>query len=560
MNKKLLLTLVVALIAGSAFAQFDPCKAEVHGNFQLDMQTYSEDTEIGITDETINGQTTGLNGFGNITYRYGNFSAGLRYEAYLPPLNGFDNDWEGQGIANRYIKYTNDLIEITVGNFYDQFGNGLVFRSYEEWTLGFDNSLDGVLVKLKPTAGVTLKGIYGTQRHYWEDYEDQNRGIVRGVDAEFSLNEIFSSMNKSKTRVILGGSFVSKYEKEDPFSDYVLPENVGAYAARMNLRHGKWSLQSEYAYKINDPNEQNGFIYKNGEAFWLSANYTQRGLGIIASAKRIDNFAFNSQRVSSAGTAPSINFLPPLTYQHTYTLAAMYPYNTKSNGEMGVSGEVYYNFKRKSPLGGKYGTKLSMNYSLMHGLDKEPAEGETTINEAGTDGYQSSFTEFGDVKYYSDFSFKVEKKVNKDFKFIAGYTWLDYNIEAIEDDIEDGDHFIEAHVGILDMTYKVDPKKALRLELQYLSSQQDSGSWALAMLEYSVAPKWFFTVQDQYNFNNPESDNTYHYYTLGVAYAQEATRVSVSYGRQREGILCVGGVCRAVPASSGFSVTITSSF
>jgi len=32
------------------------------------------------------------------------------------------------------------------------------------------------------------------------------------------------------------------------------------------------------------------------------------------------------------------------------------------------------------------------------------------------------------------------------------------------------------------------------------------------------------------------------------------------YGKQREGIFCVGGVCRNVPASNGVTLTITSSF
>ncbi|HKK09932.1 MAG TPA: DUF6029 family protein [Bacteroidales bacterium] len=545
---------------GWAQAQFDPSKAQVHGNFQIDAQTYQVDNEIGLTETDINGKKSGLNGFGNITYRYGDFSAGLRYESYLPPLNGFDQQYEGQGIANRYLKYSGDQFEITVGNFYDQFGNGLVFRSYEEWTLGYDNSMDGVHVKLRPADGITLKGIYGTQRHYWNDYEDGNRGIVKGVDLDVNLNYLFQALKTSKTRIQLGGSFVSKYEKDNPFSDYKLPENVGSYAARASLRRGKWSLQAEYAYKINDPNSLNNFIFKDGEALWLSATYTQRGLGVILSAKRIDNFAFTSMRNPSEGRAPDINFLPPLAYQHTYTLPAMYPYNTQPNGEMGVSGEVFYNIERKTALGGKYGTKLSAYYSLIHGLDKSPVEGQTEVNIPGTDGYESDFFKFGDIKFYRDLSFKMEKKVDKDFKFIAGYTWLDYNMEVIEEEIEQGEHFYESHTGFLDMTYKIDPKKALRLELQYMSTQQDSGNWALAMVEYSVAPKWFFTVQDQYNFNNPESDNTYHYYTFGVAYAREATRISVSYGRQREGILCVGGVCRQVPASSGFNLTITSSF
>ena len=34
-------------------------------------------------------------------------------------------------------------IDVTIGNFYDQFGSGLVFRSYEERNLGIDNAMDG---------------------------------------------------------------------------------------------------------------------------------------------------------------------------------------------------------------------------------------------------------------------------------------------------------------------------------------------------------------------------------------------------------------------------------
>jgi hypothetical protein len=112
----------------------------------------------------------------------------------------------------------------------------------------------------------------------------------------------------------------------------------------------------------------------------------------------------------------------------------------------------------------------------------------------------------------------------------------------------------------LDLTYKLDRKKSLRTELQYLATRQDSGNWVAALIEYSMAPKWFFAVQDQYNFKNPETDNTYHYYMMSVAYVHKSSRLAVSYGRQREGVLCVGGVCRQVPAASGFNITLTSNF
>ena len=542
------------------FGQFNPDQAQVQGNFQIDLQTYQEDDKIGITSGDIDGKKTALNGYGKIIYRNGDFSAGLRYEAYLPPIEGYNQAYEGHGIAHKYLKYNGDDYEITVGNYYDQFGNGLIFRSYEEWSLGYDNAMNGIHVKLKPLDGVTLKGIYGTQRHYWQKYEDGNRGLVRGVDADINLNYLFGGLESAKTRITIGGSFVSKYEKDNPFSDYKLPENVGAYAARLNLRYGTWFFQGEYAHKINDPHNVNNFIFKEGNALWLSATYTQRGFGAIASFKRIDNFSFTTMRNPSVGDPPRINYLPALSHQHVYTLPAMYPYATQPNGEIGYSGEVFYRFERGSNFGGKYGTKLSANYSRIYGLDKKPAAGDTVINAPGTDGYQAEFLQFGQIKYFEDISLKVDKKVSKTVKFTAGYSHIDYNVAVVEESIEQVEHLYKADVGFIDLTYNLNREEALRTELQYLATRQDSGNWALAMVEYSIAPKWFFSVQDQYNFNNPQSDNTYHYYTFAAAYVHESTRFSVSYGRQREGILCVGGVCRQVPASSGFRFTISSTF
>ena len=59
---------------------------------------------------------------------------------------------------------------------------------------------------------------------------------------------------------------------------------------------GKINVNSEYAYKYNDPSADNGFIYKSGSAFFLQTSYSQKGLGIVLAAKRNDNFSFRSDR------------------------------------------------------------------------------------------------------------------------------------------------------------------------------------------------------------------------------------------------------------------------
>jgi hypothetical protein len=101
---------------------------------------------------------------------------------------------------------------------------------------------------------------------------------------------------------------------------------------------------------------------------------------------------------------------------------------------------------------------------------------------------------------------------------------------------------------------------SLRGEVQGLWTKQDKGNWVAGLLEFTISPKWFFSIQDQWNYGNDDPNQRLHYYLLSAGFTHNTSRIAVSYGRQREGILCVGGVCRYVPAASGITLTITSSF
>ncbi len=320
---------------------------DVHGSFQLDAQTYKADSVIGAPDVE---EKLLMNGFMNVIYTNGPFSAGIRYEGYLNPILGFDPRYEGQGIPYRYVTFKKDKFDLTAGNFYEQFGNGLILRSYEEWNLGYDNSIDGFRVKLDLIKGLTLKGVIGKQRFFWE----KGPGVVRGADAEMNMNELVSKWSGKKTHLIMGGSFVSKFQKDEQIvidgTDMLkLPLNVAAGAGRINLSRGGFNLSGEYAFKINDPSAINNYIYKNGQAIWLSATYSQKGLGITFSTKYIDNMSFKSKRTETSN-ALDINFLPPLTDQYAYSLAAVYPYATQPNGEVGWLGQVAYTIPKKTRL------------------------------------------------------------------------------------------------------------------------------------------------------------------------------------------------------------------
>jgi hypothetical protein len=509
---------------------------------------YMKDSLIGAPDVP---EKLLMNGFTNIVYTNGPFSAGLRYENYMNALLGFDTRYKGNGITYRFASFTKDNFDITVGNFYEQFGNGLIFRSYEERNLGFDNAMDGVRVKYTPVKGLTIKGIYGYQRYFF----DKGQGILRGGDLELSINDLFKSLSTAKNRVTIGGSVISKFEKDkDPV--YKLPQNVAAFAGRLNWSSGGFNLGAEYAYKINDPSAGNNRIYKPGEALLVQASYSRKGLGFFLAAKRIDNMNFRSER-DAVGNALIINFLPPLTKQHIYSLPSMYPYATQPNGEIGLQGQVIYTIKKKSRLGGKYGTTITANYSRANSIVKDQVDAETPVDSSGTLGYKSPFFQFGKELYFEDFNIEISHKFTKKFKAALTYAYLTYNIDVIEGH---ADGMMYGSAGVLDMTFTINEKHSIRTELQYLYTKEDDGSWAMGLVEYTIAPKWFVAVMDSWNHGNPVEEKRIHYYNVAMGFTQGSSRIALSYGKQREGILCVGGVCRQVPAANGITLSLTSSF
>ncbi|MFM7017116.1 MAG: DUF6029 family protein [Bacteroidota bacterium] len=546
MNKKLRIVGVGLLLVLFSFnhlnAQQSPTMSNLSGNFEVNSQYYRPDSAILAPDVP---EKLLSNGFFNLNYESGNFKAGLRYESYLNALQGFDPNYRGSGITYRFAQFTKDEITITAGNFYDQFGNGLIFRSYEERALGVDNAMDGLHIKYNPYKGVILKGFVAEQRNFFS----KGPGIVRGFDGDLQLNELFDSWADKKLRLGMGGSFVSKYQK-DNVPTRILPENVGAYAFRTNIGYGNWLINAEYANKINDPSIVNNFIYKNGEALLVNINYAKKGFGAQISGKRVDNMNYRSDR-GATGNSLFINYLPAINKQLTYRLSTLYPFATQPNGEMGAAGEIYIYCKPGSALGGEHGTKFSLSASAVNDIKRGPVSNDTL-------GYTSDFFAIGNNRYYQDATFEMNKKISKNDKLILTYIYQIYDKNVIEGKI--GEKEVTAHIGVIDYLHKFDSKHSLRTELQHLATAEDKKNWAMLLLEYSVSPKWIITAFDEWNYGNPDPEHRFHYYNGSLVYTKGPTRIGLGYARQRAGLLCVGGVCRYVPASNGFNVTVTSRF
>ncbi len=525
----------------------------VTGNIQLDGQISREDSVIGAANVP---EKLLMNARADILYTNGNFSAGLRFEAYQNPMLGFNSKYKGQGIANYFAAYNGEKLSVTLGNFYEQFGTGMILRAYEDRYLGIDNSLLGRNVALRPIEGVTIKALAGKQRYYW----DYGEGIVRGIDGEVNLNSVIKSWADSKFRATLGAGFVSKYEPDQTIS-YTgnaayrlnLPLNVGAGAVRADLSYGNWSLQAEYAHKGQDPSVMNNYIYREGEALMLNATFSQKGFSANVQAKRVDNMSFKSVRTES-GEMLYINYIPAITKQHTYAFLSMYPYATQTTGEMGLQGDVMYKIAKETFLGGKYGTDIHLNGSIITGIDTNQ------IGADGTLGYTSEWFKTGDL-YYADASLEVAKKLSKALKLTCTYGYQIFNpiVEGHEGNLHHN------HILVGDLTWKINRKNVLRFEAEWMGSDSKydanvddkrCGDWIMGLVEYNFTSAWFVSISDQYAYR----DGIGNYYNISVGYNHGATRLQLGYGKQREGLLCIGGVCRQVPASNGLTFSLTTSF
>ena len=539
---------------------------QLHGNFSTDVQYYRQDSAIGAV---LPPERLAANAWANLIYTNGNFEAGGRFESYEPPLAGYPagQTYTGSGVGYRYIKFKVSDLEITAGSFYEQFGQGLVFRSYEERYLGVDNAMDGIRLKYKPYRGVYLKTVMGRQRFAFTNGLVKGVGIVRGADAEVSLSELLDSAWTSANNLTLGASFVSKYQEDrDPLLK--LPENVAAWAVRANFTTPKWNIYAEYAYKINDPNGRNNFVYQNGQALHLNATYSVKGLGVSAGAHSLDNMFYQSDRSAPTPFDLNINFLPPLSKQHTYNLpATLYPYATQPNGEVAAQGEVFYKWKKGTKLGGKTGTKLALNYSTAYTLDTlHLGIADDTTRRLG---YTSRFFQPGKRQYFNDFNVELRKKVSSNWELAFTYINLVFDIDIIQG--KPGKSTVYADMFILEGLHNFSDRNSVRFEVQHLSTEQDLGNWATALAEFTFSPHWFVAAMDQFNYvtlnetflqdgKTEVKPERIHYPIGSVGYIRGGTRFQANYGRQRAGIFCVGGVCRTVPASNGLSLSVTTTF
>ena len=515
---------LMALAAGVAFAQDD--KGSLSAGFETNTTYYVDDAKTGaIAPES----RFGSNNYLKMDYSQGNFAAGLQFEGYLPAINGFFPMMYGTDQFWRYDIYASFIDkgwDVRIGSLYEQFGSGMLLRTYEDRTLGVNNALQGIRVAYSPADYLSVRGLYGRVR----DIKEYTSSVVTGADLSLSLSSLFK-MNAID--LALEGSVVDEYDPS--MMDGVKPHKTG-YSGRLNFGVAGFQLRGEYMTRQIDPGfyGMSEISADQAEAIQLELGYSGKGYGALVTLRKLEYAGLKGLMQSQENAMyTSIRYVPALTQQHTYMLATMNPY-TAQNDEIGGQADFYYNFKRNTVLGGVKGMKVHVNYSNFFGSLPDMMTGMMSERKL----------------MYRDLTIDAERWFSKDFKAILFYSWQTLNPETMGKGLP-GEMW-KSHTIVADMTYKLTRKHSIRMELQHLFTKEDHKNWAAALLEFNVAPKWSVSVQDMWNYGDTKT----HYINGNISYTYSKVRFAMNFGRFKEGYLCSGGVCRMTPAYTGANLSM----
>ena len=521
-----------------------------------------EDIGLVLPEKRVRGDF-GSNDYLKVDYNIGRFSAGVQVDGYLPAMYGYDfydysqRDSKLNMFLTKYVQWEDANWGVRLGDIYDQFGNGLIFRAYEDRALAFNNSLAGARAHYSYNNMVNVKVVAGMPRLY----DMRSKTAIWGADLSLSFSEMLGWYDGL---VVLEASYVGRHQ--DVASEYLAK---GVEGNVLNMASGRFNVEAKgFSFRFETVAKLNNDIYNpmydaaKGNATTIDLGYTKGRFSASASFRRQENMTtFIEYRPMGIGGGNTMTYLPLLTRQHTYSLANLNPYRGSSvhtGGEVGGQIDLYYSL-RNPKARGKY-WNFHVNYSMFNTVDHKNSM--TGLDMEGRN-------------VWIDFNFDVERQWNKQLK-----TTFLYSLQRWDEEINHYDaahaHYCLSHIFVGDVTYKINKKHSMRFELQYLASEDYEGDWVAATIEYNLAPKFSFYISDMWNCEKMQDGaygnyfmnvNTYeyqhellHYYQVGASFTHNSLRAQLSYGRNRAGYVCSGGVCRFQPAYTGVNLALTLSF
>jgi hypothetical protein len=437
---------------------------------------------------------------------------------------------------------------LSVGSIYDQIGTGILFRAYEDRGLLIDNAMVGFQMKYKLAKNVRAKGFVGQIKNNNTENNIINNvryaPIVKGanIEGDFSKGKVrFSPGIGVFNRTLDAASMqaiVSAINAQPIDTRFNPKYNMYAFTAYNNLLYKNLSWYAEAAYKTNEAialtnTSNSAYADRDGSVLYTSLNYGKKGYAISLTGKRTENFVMRTSP-SETLLKGMMNWQPIVAVLRPMRLMSRYTPASQDISEIAGTANAL--------LSPNENMDITLTYTHINTLNNEKL-------------YREAYLE---AIHHSD-----EKWI-----LGGGVQYLEYNILLYQTRSSSIDvPVLYALTPFVEGTYRINDTKSIRFEGQYMHAEHDYGSWAFALVEYNIAPRWSIAVSDMYNaVPNKGGDNLRytepgnHYYNIFAAHNVGANRFTLAYVKQVDGINCTGGVCRYEPAFSGIKATITSTF
>jgi hypothetical protein len=504
------------------------------GNLKANYNFFQRDTNIKASDNPLYDHIlSGGEGWLNLSYSVKGFVANVRFDAFQNSnLQTPTSALTGSGLGMFSLSKEFQNLTITAGHIYDQIGTGLIFRAYEDRGLLIDQALFGLHAKYALHKNLKLKAFTGQTKNLFTRYNPIVKGAALEGEVDFAKgNGHFSPGigitnrtmdDESMNKVV---SIVNTLPEENRFAPTYNNYALTIFNT-MNWKDYTWYIEA--ATKSKEAINNNGnFVNRNGFAGYTTLGISKAKFGVNVSGKFSNNFVLR--------TSPNEILLRGLYYWQpiiaqirTQRVIARYTPPSQDLSEWGTTVNTYITPNEH--------TTINLCYTHIDRLDKERL-------------FREIWAEWE--------NHKSEKWV---WKF--GGQYMEYNQALYQQKNKEEYPDVHAITMFTEITYKISAKKSMRTELQYMHTKQDYGSWAFALLEYNLAPKWSLAVTDMYNIapNKKHVSKANHYPNLFVAHTHGPHRFTAQYVKQVDGINCTGGVCRYEPAFSGFKMGVTSTF
>jgi hypothetical protein len=522
--KKILLSCAAVTAFSSGFAQ-----GTLSGDIMTNVNFYDNDPKIIAPNNSLyEHYKSGGEGWLSLRYNNNGFTGFLRVDAFQNSnLKYLTRPMTTFGVGAFSLSKEIDNLTITAGYIYDQVGSGILFRSYEDRGLLIDNALVGVSLKYKVNDNIFVKGFAGQQK---------NNNLVNTfyapifksatIEGDYSIGKVHINPGiAALNRTLDQGSMdaVVGTINGQALNDRFIPKyNMYAFTGYNNLTYENISWYAEGAYKSQEAIFVNGKLENHsGSTLYSTLGWAKKGIAVNLSAKRTENFVMR--------TAPSlilldgmVNWQPVVAIIRPHRLLARYAPASQDISEMAYKADVF--------IAPNDNYNINLNYTHMNTL-------------TGNKLYEEIFAD-------------AEYRGFKKWILGGGIQYLGYNLQVYRSEPLP---FMFSITPFVDVTYRLNSKQALRVEVEYQDTKQDLGSWLFALAEYTIAPSWSFAASDMYNIAPTKGDKL-HYPTVFTAYTKGAHRFTLAYVKQVAGINCTGGVCRYEPAFSGVRAMITSNF